>query len=53
MFYAMRLFRFKKTMFQVKTPTAVMGVRGIKFGVHVYQVEDEKAEEMAAATAGP
>ena len=44
MFYAMRLFRFKKVRFQVKTPTAVMGVRGTKFGAHVYWLDDQKAE---------
>jgi len=44
MFYAMRLFRFKKMRFQVKTPTAVMGVRGTKFGAHVYWVDEKKAE---------
>ena len=55
MFYAMRLFRFKKTMFQVKTPTAVIGVRGTKFGVHVYQVEDERADRrgILVADSGP
>ena len=44
MFYAMRLFRFKKVRFQVKTPTAVMGVRGTKFGAHVYWLDEKKAE---------
>ncbi|MCF8061579.1 MAG: FecR family protein [Deltaproteobacteria bacterium] len=44
MFYAMRLFRFKKMRFQVKTPTAVMGVRGTKFGAHVYYVDEKTAD---------
>jgi hypothetical protein len=43
MFYAMRLFRFKKMRFQVKTPTAVMGVRGTKFGAHVYWIDEKQA----------
>ncbi len=46
MFYAMRLFRFKQAKFQVKTPTAVMGVRGTKFGAHVYWLDDQKAEAL-------
>lgn len=44
MFYAMRLFRTKKKNFQVKTPTAVMGVRGTKFGAHVYRIEEKSAQ---------
>ena len=35
-FYALRLLRYRKSKFEVKTPTAVVGVRGTKFGVHVY-----------------
>ncbi len=42
MFYAMRLFRFRHTDYKVKTPTAVLGVRGTKFGVHVYKRGSEK-----------
>ncbi|MBN2062659.1 MAG: FecR domain-containing protein [Deltaproteobacteria bacterium] len=37
MFYAMRLFKYKESRFDVKTPTAVAGVRGTKFGIHVYE----------------
>lgn len=44
MFYAMRLFGTKKKNFHVKTPTAVMGVRGTKFGAHVYWVEEKTAQ---------
>ncbi len=36
MFYAMRLFGHQKRDVTVKTPTAVAGVRGTKFGIHVY-----------------
>lgn len=35
-FYALRLLRYRESKFEVKTPTAVVGVRGTKFGVHVY-----------------
>ena len=43
MFYALRLFDRRDREVTVKTPTAVAGVRGTKFGVHVYWVEDESA----------
>jgi hypothetical protein len=43
MFYALRLFGRRDREVTVKTPTAVAGVRGTKFGVHVYWVEDETA----------
>ncbi|MBW1803726.1 MAG: FecR domain-containing protein [Deltaproteobacteria bacterium] len=42
MFYAMRLFRYKETRFRLKTPTAVVGVRGTQFGAHVYYVDEGK-----------
>lgn len=42
MFYALRLFRYKKIRFTLKTPTAVAGVRGTKFGAHVYWAESER-----------
>ena len=41
-FYALRLLRYRKRTFEVKTPTAVVGVRGTKFGLHVYWEEDSK-----------
>ena len=44
MFYALRLFRYKQTRFKVKTPTAVVGVRGTQFGVHVFRLEEKRAE---------
>ncbi len=43
MFYALRLFDRRDREVTVKTPTAVAGVRGTKFGVHVYWVEDASA----------
>lgn len=43
MFYAMRLFRYRETRFRVRTPTVTVGVRGTKFGTHVYWVDDTKA----------
>jgi hypothetical protein len=43
-FYALRLFRYKQTRFRVKTPTAVVGVRGTRFGVHVFELQGERAE---------
>ena len=42
-FYALRLLRYRKSKFEVKTPTAVVGVRGTKFGAHVYWVDGEKS----------
>jgi hypothetical protein len=42
MFYAMRLFRYQETRFQLQTPTVTVGVRGTKFGVGVYYVGEEK-----------
>ena len=43
MFYALRLFKYRESNFKVKTPTSVIGVRGTKFGAHVYWVEEEIA----------
>ena len=44
-FYALRLFRYRKANIRVKTPTAIVGVRGTSFGVHVYyEDEDNHAE---------
>ena len=43
MFYALRLFS-KKTNMMVRTPTAVRGVIGTKFGVHVYQLHEGRAD---------
>ena len=40
MFYALRLFRYKDTRFKVKTPTAVVGVRGTKFGLDVFWLNE-------------
>jgi hypothetical protein len=42
MFYSLRLFSFKKSYAQLKTPTAVVGVRGTKFGVYVYWEDEGK-----------
>ena len=44
MFYAMRLFKYRTAATAVKTPTAVVGVRGTKFGVEI-----RKAGENIAA----
>jgi len=43
MFFALRLFRYKQMAFRVKTPTAVVGVRGTKFGVYVRLMEEKTA----------
>ena len=40
MFYALRLFKYRSMRFTVKTPTAVAGVRGTKFGIHVYSRDE-------------
>lgn len=42
MFYAMRLFRYRDTRFSLVTPTNTIGVRGTKFGAHVYFLENSK-----------
>ena len=39
MFYALKLFKYKKASILVETPTAVAGVRGTKFGVAVRKVK--------------
>lgn len=44
MFYVMRLFKYKKISASVKTPTAVMGVRGTKFGVEVRKAGEKIAD---------
>jgi hypothetical protein len=44
LFYAMRLFRYRETRFRLKTPTAVVGVRGTKFGVHVFEKTAERGD---------
>lgn len=41
-FFALRLLRYKETRFAVRTPTAVVGVRGTKFGIHVYWEDEEE-----------
>ena len=41
-FYALRLLRYRESKFNVKTPTAVVGVRGTEFILHVYPKEGEK-----------
>jgi len=45
MFYALRLFRYRDTRFKVKTPTAVVGVRGTKFGLDVFWYEEGKTAQ--------
>jgi len=45
MFYAMRLFRYKEVRTRVKTPTAVVGVRGTQFGIGVYRLDEEKRSD--------
>jgi hypothetical protein len=43
MFYVVRLFRYKNVEATVKTSTAVMGVRGTKFGVEVRKTGEKVA----------
>lgn len=56
MFYAVRLFKYRTTATSVKTPTAVVGVRGTKFGVEVRKAGDNIAASrpiyLAAASYG-
>ncbi len=44
MFYVTRLFKYKSVSATVKTPTAVMGVRGTKFGVEVREIGEKVAD---------
>lgn len=56
MFYAMRLFKYRNTNYRVKTPTAVVGVRGTKFGIHVFKKGEERASigvMLADSSGGP
>ena len=46
MFYSLRLFSFRKASMKIRTPTAILGVRGTKFGVDVYWVEEDKRSEI-------
>jgi hypothetical protein len=43
MFYVLRLFRYKKVNVDVRTPTAVAGIRGTKFGIEVVKTETKQA----------
>lgn len=43
MFYAVRLFKYRTSAVSVRTPTAVLGVRGTKFGVEVIKEGDKIA----------
>ena len=52
MFYAMRLFRYKETRYRLKTPTVTVGVRGTKFGAHVYWVDKEKSADAVGIRGG-
>ncbi len=51
MFYALRLFRYKETRFKVETPTAVVGVRGTKFGIHVFRLDEKTADSAGVRVA--
>ncbi len=51
MFYALRLFRYKKVTAEVRTPTAVAGIRGTKFGVEVGNAEIKQVSAGPAYTA--
>lgn len=39
MFYTLRLFKYKGAAMEVSTPTAVVGVRGTKFGMEVIELD--------------
>lgn len=43
MFYVVRVFRYKQVDTQVRTPTAIAGVRGTKFGVKVTAISEKTA----------
>lgn len=51
MFYALRLFRYRDARFEVETPTAVVGVRGTQFGMHVFELEGRQAGERGVQVA--
>jgi hypothetical protein len=42
MFYALRLFKYRESRMTVNTPTAVVGVRGTKFGAEVYWLDEKR-----------
>lgn len=44
MFYALRLFKYRSVSSSVKTPTAIIGVRGTKFGVEVVEIDAKIAQ---------
>lgn len=54
MFYALRLFKYRVSVNTVKTPTAIVGVRGTKFGVEVKKENGSRSASapvyLAAAT---
>lgn len=50
-FYALRLFSYRETKFRLATPTATIGVRGTKFGAHVYRAEEVKASRVGVRVA--
>lgn len=44
-FYALRLLLYRESKVTVKTPTAIIGVRGTRFGIHVYWEGTERRGE--------
>ncbi|MBN1103004.1 MAG: FecR domain-containing protein [Deltaproteobacteria bacterium] len=52
MFYALRLFRYRENRVTLNTPTAVVGVRGTKFGAEVTWIEEKKISGAGVRVAG-
>ena len=51
-FYVLPLFTYKEMKLELKTPTAMVGVRGTKFGIEVETIKERRSEEMAPRFAG-
>ena len=51
MFYTLRLFKHKGAAMEVSTPTAVVGVRGTKFGMEVIELDGTKTASLPVLVA--
>ena len=51
MLYALRLFRYREARLKVETPTAIVGVRGTQFCVHVFWMEGKEAVDRGVRVA--
>ncbi|MFH1349529.1 MAG: FecR family protein [Pseudomonadota bacterium] len=51
-FYALRLFRYPEMSFELKTPTATVGVRGTKFGTEIESTKEGRSQVLNRMFAG-